>query len=455
MPTGFAITGTPTVTDSNPPGGTWVISVSGNTITVHASGTSSELQLNTQYVRVTFTATVPATTGTYGSFISTVYEHYDKSGSGPGTLDGNDPIVTVYSAGVLDHFTITGYPTSVTAGQSFGGVIVTAYDGGNNVLTGYTGSIYFTSTDGSATLPYTSAAKYTFTSGTGQDNGVHTFATGFVLKTAGSQTITVTDGSKGATTTAITVNPGSLNSFTITGAPSTTTSGVSFGGIIVTAYDAYGNIATNYRGQVQFTSTDTAATLPGAYTFTGGDSGVHTFSGFTLRTVGSWTITVAQGSTSATTSPITVTTALGHFTITGYPTSVTAGQNFGGIVVTAYDTSNNVLTTYTGSVYFTSNDTNADLPYTSGTRYTFTSGDAGVHTFSGFTLNTAGHGTITVTDGSNSATTTAIAVNSHYLDFRTAGGQTLAAGQVSSSITIRRYNSDGSSSPPARQSPLR
>ena len=42
----------------------------------------------------------------------------------------------------------------------------------------------------------------------------------------------------------------------------------------VTAQDAYGNIATGYRGTVQFSSSDPAASLPANYTFVSGDQGV-------------------------------------------------------------------------------------------------------------------------------------------------------------------------------------
>jgi hypothetical protein len=99
---------------------------------------------------------------------------------------------------------------------------VTAYDAGNNVVTGYTGQVYFTSTDGAADLPYTSGSRYTFTSGTDMDNGVHTFL-GFTLNTAGSRTITVTDGIKSATTTAITVTNPSSNLYYSTSMTPTST----------------------------------------------------------------------------------------------------------------------------------------------------------------------------------------------------------------------------------------
>jgi hypothetical protein len=63
---------------------------------------------------------------------------------------------------------------------------LTAYDASYNVATGYTGTVHFTSTDGAATLP----VDYTFTPG---DAGVHTFANGFILRTAGSQVVTFQD----------------------------------------------------------------------------------------------------------------------------------------------------------------------------------------------------------------------------------------------------------------------
>ena len=53
------------------------------------------------------------------------------------------------------------------------------------MVTGYTGTVHFSSTDNKATLP----ANYTFTT---TDKGVHTF-TGLVLRKKGNQKITITD----------------------------------------------------------------------------------------------------------------------------------------------------------------------------------------------------------------------------------------------------------------------
>jgi hypothetical protein len=77
-----------------------------------------------------------------------------------------------------------------------------------------------------------------------------------------------------------------LNSFVVSGFPSTTTAG-STSSITVKAVDANGNTLTNYQGTVHFTSTDGQASLPADYTFVPGDNGVHTFNNqVTLRTAG-------------------------------------------------------------------------------------------------------------------------------------------------------------------------
>jgi hypothetical protein len=76
-------------------------------------------------------------------------------------------------------------PTALGAGDAATATL-TAYDSNYNVATGYTGTVHFTSTDGAATLP----VNYTFT---GADTGTHTFTNGFTLRTAGGQTVTVTD----------------------------------------------------------------------------------------------------------------------------------------------------------------------------------------------------------------------------------------------------------------------
>ena len=151
-----------------------------------------------------------------GSFIVTLETAGTQSITATDTQDssitGSQSSIQV-NPGALDHFDIF-VPGSVTAGSSFGGVTVTAYDAYGNVKTDYVGSVYFTSSDSAATLPYTSSNEYTFVIG---NSGSHTFS-GFRLRTAPSQTITVTDGLVSKQSASITVNAGSLHNFVV-GAP--------------------------------------------------------------------------------------------------------------------------------------------------------------------------------------------------------------------------------------------
>lgn len=74
-------------------------------------------------------------------------------------------------------------PDTVGTGEATSATL-TAYDSNYNVATGYTGTVHFTSTDGSATLP----SNYTFAPG---DGGSHSFS--FTFQTLGMQSLTVSD----------------------------------------------------------------------------------------------------------------------------------------------------------------------------------------------------------------------------------------------------------------------
>ena len=192
---------------------------------------------------------------------------------------------------------VTGFPSPVTAGTA-GTITVTAEDAFGNTTPDYLGTVHFTSTDGQASLP----SDYTFKTG---NHGTHTFNA--TLKTAGTQSITATDTAAGTITgsqTGITVNPAAASKLIIS-APSSVASGTPFS-ITVTAVDNYGNVATGYTGTVTFTSSDKQAVLPGDYTFSAADSGVHAFT-VTLAKLGNQTITVRDTATKSINGTATVT----------------------------------------------------------------------------------------------------------------------------------------------------
>src|SRR5262249_1423122 len=129
---------------------------------------------------VSFTLPAGIPNGSYSLFVS-----------GAGLSSAAVP----FSVGAGPHLQVTG-PSTTTARSPFT-IPVTALDGNNTVLTGSTGTVHFTSSDGQRVVP----ADYMFTPG---DAGSHTFINGVTLKTAGNQSVTATDTVTGSIT-------GSLN----------------------------------------------------------------------------------------------------------------------------------------------------------------------------------------------------------------------------------------------------
>jgi hypothetical protein len=124
------------------------------------------------------------------------------------------------------------------------------------------------------------------------------------LVTAGSRSLTVTDTSTGsltATQGGFVVIAAAADHFLIEVIGSVT-SGTPFS-LKVSVVDAYGNVVTDYAGTIHFqvTDPDTGVVLPGDYTFSASDKGVHTFAvadgaGLVLKTKGDQTLTITDDS---------------------------------------------------------------------------------------------------------------------------------------------------------------
>jgi hypothetical protein len=178
---------------------------------------------------------------------------------------------------------MAGFPTATTAGVAHA-FTVTMLDAFGNVVTGYTGTVAFSSSDPIASLP----ANYTFTAA---DAGVHTFTA--TLKQAGAQFILVSDTAAPNVTgfqTGLIVNPAAVSQFLISG-PTSVTKGVGFK-ITVSAADAFGNVNPAYRGAVHLSSTDGTGGTQN-FTFSNNDNGVHIFS-YTFNALGFQTITIVD-----------------------------------------------------------------------------------------------------------------------------------------------------------------
>ena len=199
-----------------------------------------------------------------------------------GTIDGDpitDDATVAFVAGPATSFLVEA-PANATGGTAFN-VTVTARDSALHTAIDYTGTVHFTSTATSATLP----ADYTFT---GPDAGVHTFSV--TLSSAGNITLTATDtvtqsitgndviAVKGNTTTALdsSKNPSIVGeSITFTATVTSTTTGTVDG--TVTFKDGAATLGSGpiSGGTATFS---TSALTQGSHTITaeyGGSTSFH------------------------------------------------------------------------------------------------------------------------------------------------------------------------------------
>jgi hypothetical protein len=238
-------------------------------------------------------------------------------------------------------------PSSVNAGDQFP-ITVRALDSSGNLATAFSGSVTLTSTDPAAA----SLGTVNLSGGTGTLAAV-------VLKTGGARTITGKDTTTGITgTAAVTVNPGQATSLVVVPSAGTIAAGTPFS-VIVTAQDFYGNIVTSYSPTVTLTSTDSAASGMQSFTLASVQQTIQT----THFTAGIQTITATGAGTPPITGSATVTiTALSasRFVVSA-PATTIAGVAFS-LTVTARDVFGNLAPNYSGTVTFSSSDSQAGLP---------------------------------------------------------------------------------------------
>jgi len=176
--------------------------------------------------------------------------------------------------------------------------------------------------------------------------------------------------------------------------PSTVAAGSAFN-FTVTAEDRDNNVLTSFGDSLQFSSSDTSASLPAPSTLSGGTG---TFTA-TLNTAGNQTITAtdtSNGDFAGTSNAIAVTVfGATHFSV-AVPTTATHGTAFT-VTVAALDQNNNTVSSYGGTIHFSSSDRSASLPADS----TLTNGSG---SFS-VTLNATGNQAVTVSDTSNGTLT--------------------------------------------------
>ncbi|HXD88767.1 MAG TPA: VCBS repeat-containing protein, partial [Urbifossiella sp.] len=362
---------------------------SGYTGTVHITSSDPLAVLPADVALVNGMASVNVTLMTVGTQTITASDNANPSLTGTVSSDATPPVAAL--------FVVSGYPSTVAGVAN--NFTVTVRDTIGQIATTYTGTVLFSSTDVQAGLP----ASYTFTAA---DAGVHVFSATF--RRAGTQTLVVRS-SAGLTGSevGIQVSPAAFSQFRFT-TPLANPEGMQVTAdqavpVTVQALDVFGNVATNYAGTVNFSSTDPLATLPPAYTFTGSDAGSHTFLlGLHTATahLASWSVSVVDAAV-----PASLVTIPGFEVINGaaakismnLPSGIVAGTAFS-VTVNIVDAYGNNAKNYFGTIHFADSLSSLGLP----PDYTFTAADAGGHTFT-VTLPTAGNQTFSVADKVNAS----------------------------------------------------
>jgi hypothetical protein len=399
--------------------------------TVHFTSSDWQGALPANY---TFTL-VDAGIHTFTATLKAAYpESITATDTAQSSMTGSQAGIVV-SPAPFSTYALWPYPATATTGVSYS-YSVRATDAYTNTITGYTGTVHFTSTDSQAALP----ANYTFTAG---DQGNHTF--NITLNTAGTRVVNVTDTTTATATTHISVQvvQAVAGSLKLGAVPVSWTAGAAQT-FTVTALDTNGVLFAGYSGTVHFNSSDPQAGLPGNYTFTAADKGVHTFT-VILKTAGSQSIVVTDTATATVTgkqSTIAVSAAgvAGSIAISASAMTTTAGASQA-YTVTVRDPYGNIMTGFTDTVRFTSSDPQAVLP----SKYTFTATDKGVHQFNA-TLKTAGTQNIavasattpTLTGVQSGITTTPAAANHLVLGY--AGGANAGAPTLLTVAARDAYN---------------
>jgi hypothetical protein len=312
-------------------------------------------------------------------------------------IDGIEEEISVYVRSNLDAsgLIVSSNKNPMVAGEEFT-VTIKAVDSGDNLVANYTGSIDFEITDVQGTL---GVATYTFDLA---DKGEKTFS-GFDFKTAGNQIITVTDQDDSAVSGSdtILVRPGAPTDINIENLTQNVTTGIDYDPM-VTARDAYSNVASSYIGTVRFTvDRPTSANDTLFYSYDLDDNGQHIFSDIQFDIGENDVLSVDIGNTEYKDS--VRVNGVNPGVVTDYQIAVLTDTIVAGvtsdITVIAVDGSGTPVTNYDGTVSLSSSD--SDVTFATGA-YDFQGTENGTHTLANeITLQNAGNQTVTFADAVN------------------------------------------------------
>ncbi len=231
----------------------------------------------------------------------------NKAGAGyvlrasSGSLTATTRAMTV-KANMPSHFVlITQPPSKIGAGSPFG-LKVAAEDGYGNVISSYTGSVTLALASGPSGASVEGKLTATLVKGVATFSGLKIMQTGSGYSLTASGTLT------SATTSLFSMTAGRATQLVISTQPPNSVNAGSAFGLVITALDAFGNVASSYNSKV----TLSLASNPGGSTLSGkfivsAVNGVITFTDLLLNHPGNgYRLKAASGSLLAETDAFSV-----------------------------------------------------------------------------------------------------------------------------------------------------
>ncbi len=307
------------------------------------------------------TTTVPAVAGV-ATFSTLSIDQAESGYTLVATADGLSAVTSAaftITAGPPVRLSFTVQPSTTTAGTTIAPAVqLTALDAMNNLVPGFTGSV----TVAIGTNPAGGTLSGTHT--VAAVAGVATFSTLSIDKAGNGYTLAATaPGLAASTSASFAIAPGTATQLAFTLQPSTTTTGATIKPAVrVTAFDALGNAATGFAGNVTVALgvNPAGGTLSGTRTFAA-IAGMATFPSLNIDNMGSgYTLTAsAPGVTGATSAAFDIIPSRAtQLVFTVQPTD-TAHRATAGVVftpaleVTARDASGQTAASFTGTVTLT------------------------------------------------------------------------------------------------------
>ncbi|HMA42304.1 MAG TPA: hypothetical protein VKP10_19735 [Gemmatimonadales bacterium] len=274
----------------------------GNRVTTFVGNVTITIAVNQGGGTLSGTTTQPVSNGvaTFGDLsIDAAGDGY-RLGASSGALAGDVSQAFKITGGAADHLVFTVSPSDAVAGVGITpDVKVTAFDALGNVATGFTGNVIVAITSGTGTVGATLSGTTTVAAVA----GVATFAGLSVDKVGTGYTLSATSSVTGATSGTFAISPAAADHLIFSVQPSNTAANAAITPpVVVTAVDAFNNVATGYAGTITVamgTNAGGAGSVLSGTKVHAAVAGVATFNDLSINNTGTGYTLTAVGTSPA------------------------------------------------------------------------------------------------------------------------------------------------------------